>query len=85
MHSPIPNFSEIELSAAELLRFKYVQFWRRPPPWINLSGTPAAAYQTVYLIIEAQLDREAKRRECACIFVHGSIDKRCRLLHHQLS
>jgi len=26
-----PHFSKIEQSVAELLRFKYVQFWRRSP------------------------------------------------------
>jgi len=34
--NPVPNFSEIEQCAAELLRFKYVQFVRRPPSWISL-------------------------------------------------
>jgi len=31
----VPNFSEIGQSAAELLRFQYVQVGRRPPSWIR--------------------------------------------------
>jgi len=30
----VPNFSEIEQSAAALLRFKYVKFEVRPPTWL---------------------------------------------------